>query len=189
MNVLRKLFGKEKSEKTSESSSVDFERAKKIFFDYDCNHFYLSRDRAGDEYSKFGISKEQEQIWRDQFISLWASKLSTDDLEPLGKMSGAYAKEVLPDLIKIADQGDSYAKLMFANSIWSIKDAKEIDADLYEQARKAARDLWTSLLEDNLWISEYHKEDISKQTMKAFQAATVEEYIRNYAQSQLNITN
>ena len=188
MNILRKLFGKEKSEKTSESSGVNFERAKKIFFDYDCNHFYLSRDRAGDEYKKFSISQEQEKIWRDEFISLWISKLSTDDLEPLGKLSGAYAKEALPDLIKMAGQGDSYAKLMFANSIWSIKDAKEIDAGLYQQARETAINLWTALLEKEIWISERHKEEVS-QNMKARHAATAEEYIRDDAQRQLNKTN
>ena len=189
MNLLRKLFSKEKSEKTSEPSSVDFERAKKIFFDYYCNHFYLSRDREGDEYYKFGISREQEKIWRDQYISLWVSKLSTDDLEPLDKLRGSYAIEALPELIKMADQGDSYAKLMFADAIWSIKEKEGIDVDLYQQARRVAIDLWTSLLEGNIWISEHHKGDIPKQYMKTQQASSPEEYIRNYARDQLNKIN
>ena len=45
------------------------DKAKKIFFDYACRHFHMDRDGIGEVYKKFGISKAQEEIWRQEYIS------------------------------------------------------------------------------------------------------------------------
>lgn len=62
----------------------NLQRAKEIFFQYACNHFYLNREVETIEYKRFDISKEQEKIWYREYVSYWTGKLSLDDLVALG---------------------------------------------------------------------------------------------------------
>lgn len=160
----------------------DRERAKKLFIDYACNHFYMDRDGAGIEYDKYGISEAEEKKWRREYISFWVNQLSTDDLTAVDKLSDAKATEALPALIEMADKGDSYAKLRYANAIWCITTS---GAYVRPKAEKAAIDLWQSLVQGAIEISENHKTDISRSSMKNLEASTPEEYVLDYAVRQL----
>ncbi len=92
------------------------EPAKKMFFDYACNTFFMAHDGVLEGYKLFGISEAQEAEWRREYIAFWTSQLSTDDLTAVDQLRNAWAGEALPDLIRVADTGDGYAKLWYANA-------------------------------------------------------------------------
>ena len=186
MNFFRNLFSKQPSN-TADSSSDNLDKAKKIFFDYECSHFYMSRDGIDEKYYKYHISEEQELEWRKEYIDHWVSQLSVDDMTAVQRLDGACAIEALPNLIYIADRGDSFAKLWIANAIWSItKRDPAIDPDLQKRAIDTAVTLWKSILADKVWLSECHRKEISPGSIKALKASTPEEYTVNYARNKLD---
>jgi hypothetical protein len=179
MNFLRNLFGKSQKEEAVTLSAEDQEQAKKIFFEYSCNHYYMSRE--GINFKKYHIAKEKEAEWRNEFIAEWISKLSTDDLTAVHKLEGAYAIEAVPELVAIANQGDSYVKLWVANAIWTISFKNDADRVLQKQTRNAAIELLELILASQVQLSENHKKAIPSEGIKNLHASTPEEYIVNYA--------
>ena len=111
----------------------------------------------GEEYKKYGISENQEQEWYREYIEFWVNQLSVDDLTPVNRLSDAWAGEALPDLIKMADQGDSYAKLWYANAIWDIAKGVSVSGSLRRQARNTSINLWQSIVQGSIEVSENHK--------------------------------
>jgi hypothetical protein len=96
------------------------------------------------------------------------------------------AFEALPHLFSLAEKGDSYAKLLIADIIWHLKDNKGIEPTLKRQAEDVALKLWNSITNKNdVWISESHKMEISKEALKNFRASTPEEYVANRAKRSL----
>ena len=181
MNFFRNLFGKAQKEEPVTLSAEDQEQAKKIFFEYSCNHYYMSRE--GINFNKYHIGKEQQAEWRNEFITDWISKLSVDDLTAVHKLEGAYAIEAVPDLSAIADKGDSYVKLWVANAIWSISFKNDIDRALQKQTREAATKLLELIIASQVQLSENHKKAIPSVGIENLRASTPEEYIVNYAKS------
>lgn len=166
-------------------TSDDLAEAKQLFFYYACNHFFMDHDGAGERYRKFSVSPAQEKEWRQEYIAFWLSKLSTDDLEPLDKLGDAWAHEVLPQLIALADKGDGYAKLWFANTIWQLTQSGETPRELIEQGRDLALNLWRSLVDKPVVLSQSHSEKITPLAQQALGASTPKEYITNYAKRKL----
>jgi hypothetical protein len=160
------------------------EKAKKIFFDYACNTFYMAHDGELEEYKKIGVSAAQEAEWRREYISFWVSQLSIDDLTAVNRLGETWAGEALPDLIKMAGQGDGYAKLWYANAIWKLANGASISATMRDQAIKTAINLWQSLVQRPIELSDNHKAEISP-NMKPLDASTPEEYVLNYAKRKL----
>ena len=158
--------------------------AKRMYFEYACHTFFMANDGVYDEYKKFGISEVQEKEWRREYIELWVSRLEVDDLTPVDRLRGAWAGEALPPLIELADRGDSYAKLWYANAIWQLANGTNIDMTLRWQARKVAVDLWQSLQTERIELTKSHEEHV-RQCQGAFHASTPEEYVRIYASRQL----
>jgi hypothetical protein len=183
MNFLRNLFNKVQKEDVSPPSVENIEIAKKIFFEYSCNHYYMSREAV--DFNKYHISKEQENEWRNEFIAYWISKLSIDDLAAVHRLEGSDAIEAVPDLIAIADKGDSYVKLWIASAIWSISFKNDIDTTLQKQTLDIAIKLLESIVENQVLLSEYHRNEIPIVGMKNFGASTPEEYIINFAKRKL----
>jgi hypothetical protein len=179
MNFLRNLFSKSQKEEPVTHSAEDQEQAKKIFFEYSCNHYYMSRE--GINSNQYHIAKEQEAEWRNEFIAEWISKLSTDDLTAVHKLEGASAIEAVPDLIAIADRGDSYVKLWVANAIWFISFKNDIERALQKQTRDVAIELLELIIASQVQLSENHKKAIPSEGIKNLHASTPEEYIVNYA--------
>ena len=179
MGFLRNLFGKTQKEDISTPSVEDIENAKKVFFEYSCNHYYMSRE--GIDFKNYHISREQEQEWRSEFIAHWISKLSIDALEAVHRLEGAYAIESVPELIAVAEKGDSYAKLWIANAIWTISFKNDTDKDLRKRTRDIAIRLLNSIIESQVQLSENHRNEIPIVGIKNLGASTPEEYIVNYA--------
>lgn len=161
--------------------SNDKEKAKKIFFDYACNHFYMERDGVGKEYENFGVSEAEEKEWRREYISFWVSQLSIDDLTAVDKLYYAWAVEAVPALIKMADKGDSYAKLWYANALWHISDSSRISVTMREDARRTAINLWQTIVQQPVELSENHRAKI----ISYKSSSSPEKYVLNYAKSNL----
>jgi hypothetical protein len=179
MNFLRNLFSKSQKEEAVTPSAEYQEQAKKIFIEYSCNPYYMSRE--GINFSQYHIAKEREAEWRNEFITEWISKLSTDDLTAVHKLEGASAIEAVPDLLAIADKGDSYVKLWVANAIWTISFKDDMERALQKQTRDAAMELLELIIASQVQLSENHKKAIPSEGIKNLHASTPEEYIVNYA--------
>lgn len=151
----------------------NLQRAKEIFFQYACNHFYLNREVEAVEYKRFDISKEQEKIWYREYVSYWISQLSLDDLGALNHLRDAYAEEALPELLRLSTLGDSFAKLSFANTIWDIAYGGMMSPIMRERSRRKAVSIWQALLNNPIELTDSHGQIVT------------EDYILNYARNKL----
>jgi hypothetical protein len=158
--------------------------AKRMFFEYACNSFFMSHDGVYEEFKRYGISEAQEKEWRREYIVQWIGRLEVDDLTPVNRLHDAWASEALPALIEMASKGDSYAKLWYANAIWHLANGSDCSMILRWKARKAAIDLWQLLQAECIELTQAHKEHI-RQYLWAFHASIPEEYVRIYASRQL----
>ena len=186
MSFLRKLFNRQETKNATPPSAEDLEKAKQIFFDNLCNYSMMAHEGLLYEYQKYRVSQEQEGVWRTEFIAHWVSQLSTEDLTALYYLDAANAFEALPDLFRLAEKGDSYAKLSIADMIWLLKNNEGIEPTLKKQAEDIALQLWNSLTnKKDVWISESHKAEIPQEGLKHFHASTSEEYVANRAKHSL----
>ncbi|HET9906928.1 MAG TPA: hypothetical protein VFQ23_09810 [Anaerolineales bacterium] len=160
------------------------EKAKNLFFNYSCSRFFMSRDGADYEYDQYGVTAEQEAIWRKEYIDFWTSRLSVDDLEALNNLDHAWAIEAIPDLIKICGQAEGYAKLQYADSIWQLSKSSKLQGDIRKQAIETSIAAWESLLTGNFNIPEQFRKKIIS-LMPRIEATTAENYVINSAKRQL----
>jgi hypothetical protein len=93
------------------------ELAKKKYWDYACNYFFMGHDGVLEVYRSYHPTVEEEREWRNEFIRMWISKISVNNFKAVHKLCNAHAVEAIPHLIAKIDKGDSYAKLIFANAI------------------------------------------------------------------------
>jgi hypothetical protein len=164
------------------------DKAKEMFFNYACRHFFIAHDGLTEEYNKFRITEAQEQEWRQEYISLWLAKLSVDDLWAVNRLRDAEAFEALPALIGMADKGDSFAKLWFANAIWDLANRGSISAELKQRALKTTIQIWQSIIQQPFKLTDKHYSEINSNIEKyksLVNGATPQEYVLNYAQSKL----
>jgi hypothetical protein len=168
MGFLRNLFGKAQKE-IPPLSDEEKEQAKKIFFEYRCNEFYMARE--GEDFAKYRISEEQKAEWRKEFITEWKNQLSTDDLTALQKLHDAEAFEAVPDLIAMIDKGDSFAKLEIVRALWTMS-RKIADKTMRKRTVDSARNTLQFILDNPVQVSEEHKIHI-RQLLKE----SPEEYI------------
>ena len=164
---------------------ADLEKAKKLFFEYSCNQFFMIHDGVYQEFKKFGIREEQEIEWRKEYIAHWESQLSLNDLHPLDQLENTVAVESIPSLLKLADQGDDYAKLRYANALWTLCRSENVPMESQKQGRQKSIEIWQKLSQQPIGgISESHRKKILP-VLFAMSAKTPEEYVRNYAKRQL----
>jgi hypothetical protein len=163
----------------------DKEQAKKMYYDYDCNFSNMYRDGVSEEYRKFGVTKEEEIEWRREYVSYWTNQLSQEDFTALGKLEWAWAYEALPILIEMADKGDGYAKLQFANTLFTLGLGGNC-LPIQEKALKKAIQLWKSLVHRPIELSDRHKSEVYS-NMRMWGASTPEEYVRMFAKQQLDV--
>ncbi len=153
-----------------------------MFFDSRCNLYNMWLDGVDEEYRRLGISKAQEAEWCQEYVSFWASQLSVDDLTAVWWLSGFDA--ALPDLLKMARKGDSYAQLFYANAIWETINSYTISAPMRELAIRIAMEIWQSLVQHPIEISDKHRAEIVP-GMKVLGASNPEQYVRKYAKMKL----
>jgi len=118
-------------------------RAKEIYFYYACNHFFL--DRENEEYKGYGITKAEEEKWKQEYITDWIGKLSASDFTALHRLRDAGADKALPALMRIAREGDTHSQLEFADAIFWIANGVMKPQTIHEQAIRLAFSIWESL--------------------------------------------
>jgi hypothetical protein len=178
----------------------DRQKARRVFFSYACNHFHLDRDGMLPEYEKLGVTAQDEQEWRREFVEHWTARLSVDDMTPLERLDLADAHEALPRLMAMAEKGDSFARLWFANVIWHLASSMGQTAYLQprreqqrrirdaKRAGKCAVRLYRSIISTKTWVTEEHRDYVAPY-LAYFDATTAEEYILAYAARKLHETS
>ena len=166
----------------------DLEKAKKLFFDYSCSPYFMARDGADSEFKRYGGTKELEEEWRREYIATWISRLSLEDFEAINKLNHAWGVEALPDLIRMCNQAEGYAKLQYADVIWQLSKASTLDDTIRQQARATATNAWESLVLGNFTIPENFQQKI-KSTMARVNTTTPEEYVIHHAKKGLEQAN
>lgn len=158
------------------------EKAKKMFYDYECNHFYMFKEGELEKYEKYKVSEKQEKIWHDEYIAYWLGRLSVDDLTALWHLRNSWTQEIIPTLISMSAKGDSYAKFWFAETILRLSGKQ---TRINKQGREAAIKIFKSLIKGKIRISDNHRAEISQGMMVALNASTPEEYLVKYSKRKL----
>ena len=162
----------------------NLEEAKKLFFDYSCNRFYMSRDGMDIKYKELG-GIELEREWYQEYLNYWLSQLSVDDMEAVDKLHHSYAVEALPDLIRMTENGDGYSKLWYANAIWDIAMSLKRAQGICEEAVNTSIQIWETLAKGDFHLTDEHVKIIIPRLIPAY-AKTPEKYIVEYAKSKLS---
>ncbi len=123
-------------------------RAKKLFVDYLGNPFLMQHDGVEEEYRSFDISQAQESVWLEELKADLVSKLSDGDYSVISKLWQMSAQDVLPKILAISPEGDSWTKLRFAEDLWRFTEmhaTHPADPLLIKQAREKAIEMWRDL--------------------------------------------
>lgn len=172
MNLIRNLFGKAQTDAGPAPTAQELEEAKKVFIEYAGNRLHMAQNDV--HFEKYHIPWEQEAAWRNELIADWRSHLSTEDLTAVQKLRDAQAVEALPDLLAMLDQGDSYARLRFAQAVWAL--SYLADKARKKQAKAAAVRSAQSILKNPIQVSEAHRLEIQRQG-----GSSPEQYITIFA--------
>jgi hypothetical protein len=168
----------------SQNMNENLEKAKKIFFDYACSPYFMARDGVDGEYKSYGPTKELETEWRAEYISNLVARLSFDDFSALYTLSATWAIEALPDLIRMCDQADGFAKLEYADAIWGLSKSSQLDATVRQNAMETAIHAWETLVLGNFKVPEHLLKKVSAK-VGFNKATTPEAYVINEAAKQL----
>jgi hypothetical protein len=159
MNLIRNLFGRSQNDNAPAPSAQDLEEAKRVFFEYAGNGLYMAQNDV--HFEKYHISWEQQTAWRKEFVELWRSRLSTEDLTAIQRLRDADATEAIPDLLAMVDQGDSLARLRVAEALWALS-YWEKDRALRKRAKETAVRSARSLVEQPIRVSDAHRAEIER---------------------------
>lgn len=154
------------------------ERAKELYVNYCGSTEQMARDAVYDEYMQYNVSTVQEREWRAERVAYWMGKLSLQDSQPIIALSQWRAKEALPLLIEMADEGDDHIRLVRANMIWklAIDYAPGYD-EINERAMRTALRTWKSIAEAPVVIVD--------QNFKPYDGSKPEDFIRAWAREHL----
>jgi hypothetical protein len=156
--------------------------AKALYWSYACNHFFLDRDGALEQYQELGGgNRAKEEQWRYEFIQDAINRLSSDDLCPLHSLMNTHAHEAIPSLLEFNIYTDDYYKFWFAFTLSEVATTSGVNKKHSKLALKKAKSLWTELIENPQGITPDHKKDVDKFMLKSFDASTPEEYVHNYS--------
>ncbi len=112
-----------------------YDRARTLYFDYAGSRFYMSHDGVLDEYRSYGISKAQEEKWRQEAILLYLSRLRDDPITALTQLDSIRAVEAIPDLIRFASESTGVAKIVCARVLGKLASSTIWDALLWGAPR------------------------------------------------------
>ncbi len=162
----------------------ELDEAKKLFYSYDCNSFFMMKEGESKKYNRYRVGIIQENKWRDEFVAYWLEKIAKDgfSMQALWHIRNAGSNKCIPALIAMADKGDSYAKLWIADAILSLSDGIVL---ANEKGRQAAIALFKSILRGPVIISKQYRLEVDQFMMSSFDASTPEEYLVNYSKRKL----
>jgi hypothetical protein len=164
----------------------EFAQTKKLFFNDTFDRFSVSRKTESDACPKAGGRTAQERQWRKEYIASWASQLAVDDLTAVEKLVEVVAAEALSELILMAENGDSYAKLRYANAIWEIANNGIASEEIRAEGRATALQIWRSLVKDPVVLTKEHRTKLAP-IWGLFNSMTAEEQVLNDAKCHLTM--
>lgn len=165
-------------------------RAKEMFWQYACNHFFIAHDGVHEQYTRLGGgNQEDEASWRAEFIADQLAKLSTEDFDPLQQLRNANAGEAISSLLKIEDYGDDFSRFWYAFTLHDLARYETASKEDKKKAHQKASELWQGILKHPVGISDLNRAQVGEYMLKSLQAKTAEGYLQNYTQSKLQELN
>lgn len=78
-----------------------FEEAKKLYFEYGCNEYYMKVDGVLEQYKRYNISPEIQRSWRNEYIINELQKLySSNDVKSLKNVQNFIKEDHNIELLK-----------------------------------------------------------------------------------------
>lgn len=130
------------------------------------------------EYMKFGISRQQEEEWIQEYVTHWLNELANGNIDAVHSISHIGRQEILSKLIDLLNKNDSYAKFWIAHTILRLS-TKSLKRN--KEGRDIALQAFKELIEGKIKISREHKLKITPDMLWALKASTPEEYVLNYS--------
>ena len=121
------------------------DKAKTIFLNYACSSFHMSRDGILQEYSSYGISREQEEIWKQEMFEKSFESLNIFDetsVSSLGYLiehhgANQYFERYINALLqRISEIDNKYMVLRFAENIFFILENLNKNSSLLSRDEK-----------------------------------------------------
>lgn len=162
----------------------DILRARKLYFDYCGNSFFMHREGVYDEYKAYNISKEQELLWKEELVETLYNQLSVDGGYAFHKLSMiaedyhdySIVEKLIAYLSTNMTKGDSLIKLIYAETLLRIACSTELT--------KIKLDVISDLLKS---VSDHPITVDSSWTKKGFSDKLPdEEYIKNRLKKDFN---
>lgn len=164
--------------------SDGMDKAKKNFWDYACNYFFMGHDGVLETYRSYHPSDDEEREWRKEYIESWIPRISVEDFEAVNKLTAAHAVEAIPYILDIVDDGDSFTKLMLANAIHELSGYPGVDTSLQIKAQIKVKELYQIILSTPVIITDEHKQEIIP-LLTILNANSEEEYVISFAKARL----
>jgi hypothetical protein len=101
----------------------------------------------------------------------------------LEKLKWGWSFELLADLIALADKGDGFAKLQYAETVFILGLGAQ-PSPIQEKAIKTAIQIWQALTVEPIVLSDEHKTELWS-PMRLEGASSPEDYVRMFAKRQL----
>lgn len=160
--------------------------AKKLFWKYACNHFYIAHDGVHGEYEKLGGGdKEKESVWRAEYIQDRVERLTPNSFDIFHDLKSANASEAIPFLLRIDEFSDDYSKFWIAFTLNDLASYQSTTKENKKNALRQSEKLWKEILEKPKGITDEHRKLVVPYMLEALEADDAECYVRNYTQTKL----
>ena len=121
--------------------------AEELYRAYLGSRFGMMRDAVLDEYEAFDPDPQDERRWRDTLISEHLQAAREGDTDALSRLTTLNAVCELPELTRLAFQGDGFYRIRVAETIWYMIDKLDV-SEVAPPVQRAALDAAISAAQD-----------------------------------------
>jgi len=164
----------------AKAKTQDLERAKALYFESleyggPSHEFWYD---AREEYDRCGVTSADEKAWREEYVALWLGRLSVEDFTALHRLKHFVGARALPDLIRVAWQGDSLARLNYAEFICDMVESNALSPGVLSQGYPVVKQLGQAVATEPIQLSPAHRR-IVEARLPASGFSTPEEYLHD----------
>jgi hypothetical protein len=153
-------------------SNEDIPLAKKIFLKYGGSHFQMEREGEYQNYKSFGVSKEQENIWLDEYkkeiltIIEGEKIVSSSFFELVSAIIRSkdmlYFRILIDHIKKKQELTDSFSQVLMAEHLLRIVESFEKNnvtrkSDIIKDAKRVALDILNLIIKKPITVDLYYK--------------------------------